>query len=123
MKSFGKKGMRLKLMSMSVYNIFQHIDSCPFYVTRRQMLSDRVFTSAPPCYNTKTIPARSMDTDHDIVIAIPINQLYKATRGTDKTITTRSGKISYTIEEIGNIDWQLTPQRARKRVSTSCTTP
>jgi hypothetical protein len=43
----------------------------------------------------------------EMTIATPINQLYKATRGTDKTITTRSGKISDTIEEIGNIDWQL----------------
>jgi hypothetical protein len=48
-----------------------------------------------------------MDTDHDIIIATPINQLYKATRGTDKTTTTRSGKIGDTIEEIRNIGWQL----------------
>jgi hypothetical protein len=48
-----------------------------------------------------------MDTDHDIVIATPISQLYKATRGTDKTITTRSGMFSDTIEDIGSINWQL----------------
>jgi hypothetical protein len=74
---------------------------------RDQRLLDRVCTNASPCYNTKTIPALSIDTNHDIVIATPINQLYKATRGTNKTITARSGKISDTIEEIGNIDWQL----------------
>jgi hypothetical protein len=75
--------------------------------TRGQRLLDRVYTNAPPCYNIKTIPARSLNTDHDIVIATPINQLYKVTRETDKTITTRSGKISDTIKEIGNIDCKL----------------
>jgi hypothetical protein len=44
-----------------------------------------------------------LDTDHDIVVATPIGQLYKATRGAQMTITTRSGKISDTIEEIGNM--------------------
>jgi hypothetical protein len=39
-----------------------------------------------------------MDIDHDIVIATPVG------RGTDKTINIRSGKISDTIEEIGNIN-------------------
>jgi hypothetical protein len=63
--------------------------------------------NAPQCYNIKTIPARSMDTDHDIVVATPTGQICKATRGAQKTITTRSGKISDTIEEIGNINWQL----------------
>jgi hypothetical protein len=47
-----------------------------------------------------------MDTDHDIVIATPIGQLYKATRGAQKTITTKSRKISDTIKDICNIDWQ-----------------
>ncbi len=37
-----------------------------------------------------------MDTDHDIVIATPFGQPYKATRGAQKTITTRSEKISAT---------------------------
>jgi hypothetical protein len=36
-----------------------------------------------------------------------IGQLYKATRETEKTIPTRSGKISDKIEEIGNINWQM----------------
>ncbi len=48
-----------------------------------------------------------MDTDHDIVNATLINHLYKTTRGAQMIITTRSGKISDTIEEIGNINWEL----------------
>ena len=48
-----------------------------------------------------------MSTDHDIVVAIPNNREYKTTRGLSKTITTRSGKIGNTIEEIGHINWQL----------------
>jgi hypothetical protein len=54
--------------------------------------------------NDTSTPARSMDTYHNIVIATPIDQLYKVTSRTAKTIATRLGKISDTIEEIGNID-------------------
>jgi hypothetical protein len=39
-----------------------------------------------------------MNTDHDIVGATPTGQLYKATRGAQKTSTTKSRKISDTIE-------------------------
>jgi hypothetical protein len=42
---------------------------------RGKGLLDRIYTNAPAGYSIKMIPARTMDTDHDIVVATPINHL------------------------------------------------
>jgi len=78
----------------------KQINSAP---TRKGNLLDPIFTNAPNCYTcTNQLIIKS---DHEAVIAKPIMKKYKELQPAKQKITTRTGKIEETVEEIGNIEW------------------
>ncbi len=76
--------------------------------TRGCNLLDPIFTNAPDCY--KCTNHQVLGSDHETVIATPIANIYKQQQPKQQKIVTRGGKITDTIEQIGNIEWDYLTQ-------------
>ena len=74
--------------------------------TRKGVILDLIMTNLPKCYHCINKPPLGKG-DHDIVMAIPFLKVQKSQRRKDDKILKRTGKISDTVEEIGNINWSL----------------
>lgn len=62
-------------------------------------------TNAPKSYHSINLPPIG-ESDHDIVKAFVFNRKYDKIKPKVQKIQIRSGKLSDTIHEIGNINWR-----------------
>ena len=75
--------------------------------TRGTRLLDPVLSNAPRCYHAVTCSPLTPQCDHNIVKAIPFNNNYAKTRPPEQVTKKRTGKLASTVEQLGNINWQL----------------
>ena len=82
--------------------------------TRGSRLLDPILTNAPRCYHAITSNPLTPHCDHKIVKAIPFNNSYVKTRPPEQMAKKRTGSLTATVEELGNMASAHRLQRAQR---------
>ena len=72
--------------------------------TRGTKVLDIILSNAPNCYKVSTQPAIDRS-DHKVVVASTVQEMYKSTRPTKTKRLVRTGKIRDTVEQLRRSTW------------------